>query len=144
MLEHLVGTWRLKVYESQAADGNVSFPMGPDALGYLAYTLDGYVFVSISRRERPAPTSNWPESTPAEKAAAASSFASYCGRYELRGDHIVHHVEQSLVPNNVGTSQVRYVEMDGDRLTLTDEPGRIPMRRAVWERVAGDAAVQPD
>jgi len=51
MLEHLVGTWRLKVFESQAADGNVSFPMGPDALGYLAYTLDGYVFVSISRRE---------------------------------------------------------------------------------------------
>ncbi len=106
MLEHLVGTWRLKRYESRAADGKVSFPKGPDALGYLAYTPDGHVFVSISCRERPALAHGWPESTPEEKAAAANSISTYCGWYEVRRDHLVHHIEQSLVPNLVGTSQV--------------------------------------
>ena len=38
MLGHVVGTWRLKVFERHSADGSVSFPMGSDALGYLTYT----------------------------------------------------------------------------------------------------------
>jgi hypothetical protein len=134
----LVGTWRLQVFERHTADGNISFPLGRDAVGYLAYTPDGYVFVSIMCRERPAlDTPNWYESTPEEKAAAANTINTYCGHYELRGGQIVHHVEQSLFPNNIGTSQVRFMELDGDRLTLTTEPpdrGNTPMLRAVWER----------
>jgi hypothetical protein len=47
---------------------------------------------------------------------------AYCGRYEVHGDHVVHHIEQSLFPNWVGTSQKRFIELEGDRLTLTTDP----------------------
>jgi hypothetical protein len=64
MAGQVVGTWRLKVFGRHTADGNVSFPLGPDAVGYLAYTPDGYVFVSMMRRERPALVSqSWIEPT---------------------------------------------------------------------------------
>ena len=34
----LVGAWRLVSWENRAADGQVTYPMGSDALGYLLYT----------------------------------------------------------------------------------------------------------
>jgi hypothetical protein len=34
----VVGTWRLAAYERHSADGAVSFPLGEDSVGYLAYT----------------------------------------------------------------------------------------------------------
>jgi len=106
------------VAANHAADGNVSFPLGPDAVEYLTYTADGYVFGSIMRRERPALVAPpWYAATPEENPAAASSFNAYCGSYELRGAQIEHPVEQSLFPNTVGTSQVRFMVRDGDRLT---------------------------
>ena len=52
MRDQLVGTWRLQVFERHAADGSVSFPMGSDVAGYLTYSPDGYVFVSMMRPER--------------------------------------------------------------------------------------------
>jgi lipocalin-like protein len=52
MAGQVVGTWRLKVFDRRTADGDISFPLGPDAVGYLAYTPDGYVFISMMRAER--------------------------------------------------------------------------------------------
>jgi hypothetical protein len=69
---------------------------------------------------------------------------AYCGRYEVHGDHVVHHIEQSLFPNWVGTSQKRFIELEGDRLTLTTDPfetSRTSAARAVWERATGNSAV---
>jgi hypothetical protein len=34
-----------------------------------------------------------------EKAQATETYVSYCGRYEFRGDTVIHHVELSLFPN---------------------------------------------
>ena len=36
--EALVGAWQLLSWENQAADGQVTYPMGTDALGSLLYT----------------------------------------------------------------------------------------------------------
>jgi hypothetical protein len=33
MAGQVVGTWRLNVYDLHTADGNVSFPLGPDCSG---------------------------------------------------------------------------------------------------------------
>ncbi len=46
-------------------------------------------------------------------------FVAYAGRYSFRGDRVIHHVELSLFPNWVGTDQQRWVELAGDRLTLS-------------------------
>jgi hypothetical protein len=48
----LVGAWRLVSWENQAADGQVTYPMGPDPNGYVLYAADGRFSVTISRRGR--------------------------------------------------------------------------------------------
>ncbi len=48
----LVGAWRLVSWENRAADGQVSYPMGADALGYVVHTADGRFSVTISRADR--------------------------------------------------------------------------------------------
>jgi hypothetical protein len=48
----LVGAWRLVSWENQAADGQVTYPMGRDPIGYVLYTADGRFSVTISRAGR--------------------------------------------------------------------------------------------
>ena len=50
--ESFVGTWRLVSLESRTADGQISYPWGRDAVGYIMYTQGGYMSVSIMRSDR--------------------------------------------------------------------------------------------
>jgi hypothetical protein len=96
----LVGTWRLISWENRTLDGEVSHPLGEEASGYIAYNEDGYVFVPIMRPGRTRfVTGDLLSGSPEEKAAAADSYVSYCGRYEFHGETVIHHVELSLFPN---------------------------------------------
>jgi hypothetical protein len=136
----LVGTWRLISWENRTLDGEVSHPLGEDASGYIAYTEDGYVFVAIMRpARRPFAAGDLLSGSAAEKARAAETYVSYCGRYEFRGETVIHHVELSLFPNWVGVAQERLVTINGNRLTLSTSPllleGRQQTAHLVWERV---------
>jgi hypothetical protein len=63
-------------------------------------------------------------------------------RDALVGARVIHHVELSLVPNWVGSDQERWVELAGDRLTLSASPlllsGKQQVPCLVWERVDPD------
>jgi Lipocalin-like domain len=136
----LVGGWRLVSWENRAADDQISYPMGTDALGYVLYTADGRFSVTISRRGRAGfAVGDLLSGTTEEKARAVEGFVAYAGRYSFHGDRVVHHVELSLFPNWVGTDQERSVELAGDRLTLSASPlllaGKQQVPRLVWERV---------
>ncbi len=108
-------------------------------MGYLSYTPEGYVFVAMMRAARPRyATDDLLGGTSAERAGAAGSYVTYCGRYELREGRVVHHIELSLFPNWTGLDQERFVELDGDRLTITTSPlaiGGTTTNRLTWERV---------
>jgi hypothetical protein len=84
--------------------------------------------------------------TTEEKARAMEGFVAYAGRYSFLGDRVIHHVEVSLFPNWVGSDQERWVELAGDRLTLSASPlllaGKQQVPRLVWERV--DRPPKPD
>ncbi len=138
MSESVVGIWRLKRWETRDADGRVAYPLGRDAVGYLIYTPGGHVSVSIMRAGRPPfAGDDLLGGTGEERAAAVAGYVSYCGRYEVRGGAVVHHVALSLFPNWVGTDQLRFAEVDGDELTITTRPLRIggeTVNRLVWER----------
>jgi Lipocalin-like domain len=136
----LVGAWRLVSWENQAADGQVTYPMGADALGYVLYTADGRFSVTISRAGRTGfAAGDLLAGTAEEQARAVEGFVAYAGRYSFDGNHVVHHVDLSLFPNWVGTDQERWVELAGDRLTLSASPlllaGKQQVPRLVWERV---------
>jgi hypothetical protein len=95
----LVGAWRLLSWENRAADGQITYPMGADALGYLLYTADGRFSVTISRRGRAGfAAGDLLSGTTEEQARAVEGFVAYAGRYSFHGDRVIHHVELSFVP----------------------------------------------
>ena len=136
----LVGAWRLVSWENRAADGQVTYPMGSDALGCLLYTVDGHFSVTISRRGRAGfAAGDLLSASAEEQARAVMGFVAYAGRYSFHGDSVIHHVELSLFPNWVGTDQERWLELAGDQLTLSASPlllaGKQQVPRLLWERV---------
>jgi hypothetical protein len=136
----LVGGWRLLSWENRAADGQITYPMGSDALGALLYTADGRFSVTISRRGRAGfAAGDLLSGTTEEQARAVEGFVAYAGRYSFPGDRVIHHVELSLFPNWVGSDQERWVELAEHRLILRASPlllvGQLQVPRLVWERV---------
>jgi hypothetical protein len=137
----LIGTWRLVSWENRSlVDGQISYPLGKDAAGYIMYNQDGYMFVAIMGPNRLKFAANdLLSGTPEEEAQAEETYVSYCGQYDFDGDKVVHHVELSLFPNWVGVDQERLVELAGNRLTLSTPPillrGIQQTAHLIWERV---------
>src|SRR5918997_3119586 len=139
-LNPLVGTWRLISWENRSIDGEISYALGRDAVGCIMYNQDGYMSVAIARPNRAKfVAGDLLGGSTEEKAQAADTYVSYCGRYEFRGDTVVHHVDLSLFPNWVGVDQERLVEFRGNRLTLSTRPillgGVQRTAHLIWERV---------
>lgn len=135
----LIGTWHLVTAELRSADGDVSYPFGPDAVARLIYTEDGNVSYHIARAERRRfAGGDLLTGTTEEKVAAAESYQSYCGTYEVKGNVLIHHVDVSSFPNWVGTAQVRDYALEGGRLILSSAPflaqGKLQSARLIWRR----------
>jgi hypothetical protein len=46
-------------------------------------------------------------------------MVAYSGRYTIEGDKVVHHVDISWNESWTGTDQVRFLNLEGDKLTVT-------------------------
>lgn len=139
--DRLVGTWKLRSFEVVTPNGQVvEQPMGPHPVGAIMY--DGArMCVQITRLDRRNFAANDIRAgTPTEKQAAYETYFAYCGTYTIyEGEgFLVHALDFSLFPNWTGTSQKRFFELSGDRLTLTTPPypsgGGQVTARLVWER----------
>jgi len=118
-----VGTWRLISNETKETSGEISHPFGKDATGYVIYTQDGYLALTIMGPNRGSfPSADIRAGSLEEKQAAFDSYLTYSGTYEVLGDKVVHHIEQSLFPNWSGADQVRFFQFSGDRLILRTPP----------------------
>lgn len=86
----------------------------------------------------PARSPQFFEATERELADAARGSVAYSGRWTLRGNEVVHDVEQSLFPNWAGGALTRAFQFDGRRLTLTTAAfliaGQEFTAALVWER----------
>jgi hypothetical protein len=84
------------------------------------YNDDGYMFVAIMAPHRLRfAADDLLSASKEEEAQAEETYVTYCGRYDLLGDTVVHHVEMSLFPDWIGGDQVRVVDLRGNRLTLS-------------------------
>jgi hypothetical protein len=138
----ILGTWELVSYIAQDDHGGpITYPLGPDALGLIMYTTDGYMSAQIMRPDRPA--FDRPESdggTPEQAAAAAAGYLAYSGPFEVEeSTGVVHHeVRVSLLPNWLNGTQLRHAKLDGDHLTLsaiTAAPDGVEtISTLVWKR----------
>ena len=138
-----LGTWRLISWENRDAGGQLGYPLGPDALGYITYTADSYIFAQIMAAGRATlATQNPFGGVDAEAAAAARSHMSYCGKYEVRtggeNDEVVHRVAISDFPNWVGGEQLRFYRFEGEKLILSAPPFQTKKGEIttflIWER----------
>lgn len=136
MIDHpIIGAWSLQRWRIRRSDGRESHPYGEEPQGRLLYSADGQMLAAIARRERTILSAAVPRQAPAEeKAAAFDSYFSYGGRFEIRGEQVIHHVDIALNPNFVGTQQVRDMHFDGDTLTLSATDGE-RRHELVWKRI---------
>jgi Lipocalin-like domain len=136
----LVGRWRLVSYVARADDGSVAYPLGPNPTGSLVYTAGGWMSAHLAATDRPRMTNDdLRGGSEPERAAAYASYFAYCGTYAISGDTIVHNVEMCLMPNWVGTDQVRSFELNGDELLHRTPPleigGTALVNDFTWARV---------
>ena len=135
-----LGTWRLVSFEVRSAGDKVYYPWGENPDGYIMYTPQGYMSVSMMASGRPVfEARDLPKGTEQEKVAAADKYISYAGKFEVRGNKVYHHVDVSLFPNWVGGDQVRNFRFEDNRLLLSTDPvpGDEKQKAGylIWERV---------
>jgi len=136
-----VGAWHLISWETRSLEGEVSYPVGHDTVGYIIYSATGYMSVAIMFAQRQFfAAGDLLAGSQEERAAAAATYVSYAGRYETLEDKVVHYIEVSLFPNWTGSRQERFYEFTDNRLILSTAPilaGGVERRHyLVWEQAA--------
>jgi hypothetical protein len=137
--ERFVGTWKLVSFEYRSKD-QVTYPFGKDPVGYRMYNDDGYMAVAfMASNRRRFSSMDLTGGTAEEIVAAAGSYFSYCGKYEVTEDKVIHHVEVSFYPNWVGEKQVRFYKFEDDKLILSTPPmnaaGKQQSGYLIWKRI---------
>jgi hypothetical protein len=137
----LIGTYQLVSWENRAASGQTTHPLGPDAQGLINYSQDGYMFVQImASHRRPHAVNELFAGDIDEIKRSAITHLSYCGRFELQGNEVIHHVQICSFPNWVNTEQRRAFNFNDGQLHLTafgiQSGGETVDAHLVWRRVA--------
>lgn len=135
----LVGTWSLESWEVVDSAGAVDRPFGGTPVGYIMYSPEGFMAVAFMPPGRPPfSAADILGGTVGEQCAAVGTYISYCGRYEVAGDRVRHHIEVSLFPNWTGVTQERIVSLSGDTLRISTPPllikGKVQTAHLVWKR----------
>jgi hypothetical protein len=102
-------------------------------------TGDGRMSALLASGGRPLLTIPDPIGAPAaERADAFATFIAYAGTYTLGDAKVIHHVEISSLQNWVGTEQIRFRKLEGNRLKFCAQPDTIGglqmVAELVWER----------
>jgi hypothetical protein len=129
----LFGTWKLISNRVRTEDTGEEFDLfGANPRGVITFTPSGRVTVIITTADRPSPVSD------ADFKAIVMGMSAYSGRFTLHHDHVVIDADVAWLPY---PRQIRYFQLDGDRLTLRTPvqelpifPGRMIRNTIVWER----------
>lgn len=137
--DSIVGTWLLVSFELRFEDGSKSFPWGPSVRGQVIYGEDGYMAGALMKEGRSKfSTEDVMGGTPEEFSEAMKSYIGYCGPYEYTGERVIHHAEVSLFPNWTGSNIERFVQIQGETLTLSTPTllfgGKRGTANLIWKR----------
>jgi hypothetical protein len=137
--DDLIGDWTLISACSTSSTGERNdAPYGAHPRGRLIYTASGDVCALISHDGRKPLT--FGGGTIDERAQAFQSFLAYAGRYSLKGDSVIHHVEISSIESLVNKDIVRVAHLQDDQLILTTPAtlvdGKVVSFELAWRRLA--------
>ncbi|MBP2859090.1 lipocalin-like domain-containing protein [Dickeya oryzae] len=125
--EKLIGTWLLEQFIDVLNDGTVIHTLGESARGYISYNEDNWVSVQIMSGDRTLfDNPDITGGTPAQLAQAATTYFAYAGNFVTDDiqHQVTHHLHYCLIPNWVGSQQLRHVEFsEHDKvMTLKSDP----------------------
>jgi hypothetical protein len=117
----LLGTWRLVSFEWEfQATGEKEPLLGKNPAGYIIFTPEGRFMAILTGEGRKAPK------TDQDRADLLKSMFAYTGMYRLEGDKWITKVDVAWNPEWIGTEQVRFFKVDGDRLQVVTTWGADP------------------
>jgi hypothetical protein len=106
----LYGGWRVvSTVVTVEGEGEQAIP----STGYLVFTPEHRISAIVGRPGRHPATSE------VEELALARSLMAYTGRFDLKEDHYVAHLDMSSTQLALDEPQIRYFTIDGDRLTIS-------------------------
>jgi hypothetical protein len=139
--EVLEGTWKLvSSKRTNTATNTTTDSFGPNPLGYIMYSKDGRMMVLMTRSDRPKADSI-DKITDEQRQRLFSSMLAYSGTYKFDGTTVEHRIDLSWNEVWGGTTQVRDIKKDGDRLIYTTRPAPSPIDGStgfatlIWEKV---------
>lgn len=137
----LCGTYRLVDSSRQIVEtGEKMGAFGKNAKGLIMYGKDRHFLALITNDDRPQPVSVG-SMTDQQRADLHRTMSAYGGTYTFDGKKVEHHVDLSWNEVWTGTTVVRDVAAEGDRLIYTTRPapftgdGKVSVVTAVWEKV---------
>lgn len=136
---NLVGTYDLVSWENRHESGKITYPLGPDAKGTISYSSDGFVFVHIMKNNRKDHSVvDLFGGDISEIKQSANTHISYCGRYEITGNEIIHYVIISSFPNWVPSEQKRNWQFKEGQLLLSAQGLQVGSEKVgaylIWQR----------
>jgi hypothetical protein len=133
----VLGNWKLVSFfteDVQTKERKNIFGEHPD--GFIGFT-PGRFFAIVNAEGRKAPQ------TPEEQAAAYRTVVAYTGNWRLEGEKFITKVDAAWNPGWMGTDQVRFWRVEGNKLVITTAPTAIPnasgadrmmVGHLVWEK----------
>jgi len=138
----VVGIWKLISVKTEADDGTVTYPFGKDVAGLLMIDAKGYFSVQLMDTKRPYFKSPDPrDGTPGEVKTAFENYIGYYGTFDLDETKgvAIFHVRGAWLPNWIGSEQIRYYTLSGNRMNISTAPvlfdGKKRVGKLIWERV---------
>jgi hypothetical protein len=121
----LLGTWRLKSFvRDVSGTGEHYNQMGEQPDGYISYSADGRMFAFFVSADQPHPRT---EPTDDERIKLQKSMLAYGGTYQVSPGKVVHHIDIEWDGRRLGTDQVRFYTVEGDKLMIRTEPNKSPI-----------------
>jgi Lipocalin-like domain len=114
----LIGTWKQlsgTMVEEGGGEQKSNLSAAPN--GYVNFSADGRLILLTTDSARKAPAGQVP--TPAEAEALYRSMIGHAGTYKVERNMVTYDLDVTWNESWTGTKQVRFWEVNGDRLTIT-------------------------
>jgi hypothetical protein len=139
--ESIVGTYRLISSQRLIVEtGEKEDSYGKSPTGFITYGRDGRMMgiIVFSNRSKPESVDKL---TDQQRAELFKTMLAYAGTYKFSGAQVEHHIDASWNEIWTGTTQIRDIRKDGERLVFTTKPapfprdGKMSINTLVWELV---------
>jgi hypothetical protein len=132
-INQFIGTWKLIECFETDSKGNISYPWGQDALGYIIYTVERIMAVQIMRKNRNLFKQDAPLH---EREVFLKDYNAYFGTFEIdeTNETIIHTIQGHLNPNLIGKKNVRTYKFYDNKLSLTAQ-NKTTQEKLLWQRL---------